>query len=126
MPLQVPPPAPTIDRRSALLYLLREADAVDSSFFNTTTGTEGPPKVLPWTFHGLELTVKKRTLSQANSPSNITYDVNLGEFLQGSTKPLLAYVLRPKGDPEANRAAFKRCLEDLAVNKAALMSQQNA
>ena len=126
MPLQVPPPAPTIDRRSALLYLLREADAVDSSFFNTTTGTEGPPKVLPWTFHGLKLTVKKRTLSQANSPSNITYDVNLGEFLQGSTKPLLAYVLRPKGDPEANRAAFKRCLEDLAVNKAALMSQQNA
>ena len=126
MLLQVAPSTPTLDRRSALLYLLREADAVDSSFFNTTTGTEGRPKVLPWTFHGLELTVKKRTLSQANSPSNITYDVNLGELLQGSNKPLLAYVLRPKSDPEANRAAFKRCLEDLAVNKAALMSQQNA
>ncbi len=112
------PPLPT--RYSALMYLAGRADFTASSFFTPNN----QQKDLVWNFEGLTLGVKKRTLSMAD-PANVTYEIYLGQLLRRGAV-LLACVLRPKEDVEANRAAFKRCLEELANKPAFEMSQHNA
>ncbi|KAM5541242.1 hypothetical protein V8D89_005171 [Ganoderma adspersum] len=121
---QTPPPPPAPDRRSALMHLLHVTDFVDASFFIPSRIIAGNGEI-GCNFQGLQLRVKKRTLSDAN-PANVVYEVNLGALMPQNSKPLLAYVLHPSTDAEANRAAFRRCLEDLARWPAKELSEMEA
>ena len=90
------------------------------SFFTAST-TRHPDLNLK--FQAYPITVRKRTLSLAD-PSHVTYDIDLGDLYPAST--LKAAVMHPKGDPQANRAAFKRCVEELASEPELDMSEKDA
>ncbi|KAM5541270.1 hypothetical protein V8D89_005199 [Ganoderma adspersum] len=116
-----PPPPPPPDRFTALLHLAGMVPYIQTSFF-TASKTRHPDLTVD--FQGFPLIVKKRTLSLAD-PSNVAYEIRLGTLYPRGTA-LVATVLYPKADPEANRAAFKRCVEQLAWEPAREMSDMEA
>ena len=70
----------------------------------------------------------KRTFSHA-VPTNIVYEIHMPKDLLGQAAVkgyLIAYVLQPTANKEANRSAFKRCLQQLESEPARDMSQQKA
>lgn len=103
------------------MYLAGTVPYVARSFF--TASKERHPD-LRLNFQGFPVVVRKRTVSVAD-PSNVTYEIRLGQ-LYPQYEYILATVLYPKDDPEANRAAFRRCVEQLAYENAREMSQHEA
>ncbi|KAM5541280.1 hypothetical protein V8D89_005209 [Ganoderma adspersum] len=125
--MSAPPPPPPPDRSPALAYLWSAADYLDPAFYMRAPANEPPEgRTANWSFQGLTLSITKKLFSQAK-PTNITYYVSLGDLTPG-TKYLVAYVLNPRDDNlwQANRAAFKRCLEELYRKKDTLMFQSYA
>ena len=118
----MPPKAkPLPSQYLPLLYLRDQADDISDDFF-TIDYTNS--QTLSWKYKGVKLSVHKRTYSEAE-PKNITYEVFLGTFMPDGSEQFLVSVLEPKG-PALNRAAYKRCLQELAEKESFEMSQKTA
>ncbi|KAM5541276.1 hypothetical protein V8D89_005205 [Ganoderma adspersum] len=115
-----PPPTPP-NRQSALRYMLGKADSLHGSFFSIGH----PADSVDWVFRGVRLSVVRRTYSEAD-PANILYEIHMPSALLGFNGFLYAYVMHPRRDTEANRDAFKRCLEELMSSRSLSSFEQTA
>ena len=105
------------------MYLLSAADHLRRDFFKPSKEPEEGEQEFECQYAGFKLRVRKRTKSDAK-PVNVVYEIHLGALLGSrNSKALLAYVLYPKDDTEANREAFKCCLRDLVTRPETFMSE---